>query len=87
MNLDDLRLIRYQTLNCKRFNHWVWLQDRSSGISSIKYKKKKFRHYIESIIGNLAGRWQYHWCDDNFFIIKLDHEHDLLVFLLKFKKN
>jgi hypothetical protein len=87
MTLDDLNFIKYKTLDCKRFSHWVWLQDRSSGINSKKKKRKKLRSFIESIIDKLSGRWQYQECDNNVYIIKLDNEKDLLVFLLKFKKN
>jgi hypothetical protein len=87
MTLDDLNLLRYKTLECKRFSHWVWLQDRSSGTTSTRQKRKKLRFFIESIIGVLSGRWQYQECDNNVYIIKLNEEKDLLVFLLKFKKN
>jgi hypothetical protein len=87
MNLDDLNLIRYKTLNCKRFSHWVWLQDRSSGINSNKNKRKKLRIVIESIVGDLTGRWQYQECDHQVYIVKLDLESDLLIFLLKFKRH
>jgi hypothetical protein len=87
MILDDLNLIKYRTLECKRFSHWVWLQDRSSGYNSNKTKRKKLRSFIESIIGDLTGRWQYQECDNQIYIIKLDSESDLLIFLLKFKRH
>jgi hypothetical protein len=87
MTFDDLHLAKYQTLDCKRFKHWVWLQDRSSGLISARQKRKNLRKYIESIIGVLTARWQYQECDDHCYIIKLDDERDLVIFLLKFKKN
>lgn len=86
MTFDDLRLVKYQTLECKRFQHWVWLQDRSSGLISSKQKRRNLRKYLESIIGSLTARWQYQQCDQNIYIIKLKDERDLLFFLLKFKK-
>jgi len=87
MTLDDLNLVKYRTLDCQRFSHWVWLQDRSSGVDSNRLKKKKLRSFIASIIGDLAGRWQYQACDHSIYIIKLDKESDLIIFLLKFKKH
>lgn len=87
MTLDDLNLVKYKTLECRRFAHWVWLQDRSSGTTSNKHKRRTLRQFIESFIGELSGRWQYQECDNNLYIVKLDNQKDLLVFLLKFKKN
>lgn len=87
MTLDDLNLVKYRTLDCQRFSHWVWLQDRSSGSDSGKTKRKKLRKFIESIVGDLTGRWQYQECDNSIYIIKLDQESDLIIFLLKFKKH
>jgi hypothetical protein len=87
MNLEDIRIIKYRILECKRFSHWVWLQDRSSGHNSNKTKRKKLRSFIESIIGNLSARWQYQECDNQIYIIKLDSESDLIIFLLKFKRQ
>jgi len=87
MNLDDLTLVKYRTLECKNFSHWVWLQDRSSGNDPNRIKRKKLRKFIGSIVGDLAGRWQYQECDNHIYIIKLDLESDLIIFLLKFKKH
>jgi len=87
MIVDDLNLIKYRTLECKRFSHWVWLQDRSSGHDSGKKKRKQLRVFIESIVGDLTGRWQYQECDHQVYIVKLDLESDLLIFLLKFRKH
>lgn len=86
MNLDDLRLIKYRSLDCKRFKHWVWIQDRRSG-SDNKKKRKILIRYIETILGKLSDRWHYHYSNQNIFIFKLDDEKDLMIFLLKFKSN
>lgn len=87
MNLEDIRVIKYHSNLSKRFGHWIFILDRRPQNQSLGKKgKKSLIKYFESLFGILGVRWQYSKSDYG-FIIKLDEERDLLIFLLKFKKN
>ena len=87
MNLEDIRVIKYHSNLSKRFGHWVFILDRRPQYQSLGKKgKKSLVGYFESLFGTLGVRWQYSKSDYG-FIIKLNDERDLLIFLLKFKKN
>jgi hypothetical protein len=86
MNQDDLRIIKYHLDLSRRFGNWVLIQDRSARFSG-KKRKKEFVNYIESLFGSLGIRWQYSGVEDSRYIIKLNTEQDLMILLLKFKKN
>jgi hypothetical protein len=87
MNLEDIRVIKYHSNLSKRFGHWVFILDRRPQYQSLGKKgKKSLIDYFESLFGTLGVRWQYSKSDYG-FIIKLNDERDLLIFLLKFKKN
>ena len=87
MILDDIRVVRYYSNLSKRFGNWVFIQDLRSGKSSQGNKGRvNLIRYFESIFGSLGQRWTYQRTDTHTYIIKIDTQEDLLVFLLKFKR-
>jgi hypothetical protein len=87
MNIEDVRVIKYHSNLSKRFGHWISILDRRPQYQSLGKKgKKSLISYFESLFGTIGVRWQYSKSDRG-FIIKLDNECDLVIFLLKFKKN
>lgn len=88
MTSSDIKIIDYKKINVKRFQHWVTFIDRRNYTDS-KGKKGRinFLKYIESLFGNLGIRWCYQKDHNNMFIIKFNEESDLLIFLLKFRKD
>jgi hypothetical protein len=86
MNLDDIRIIKYNPDLSKRFGNWVFLQDRRPQ-SNGKKRRKEFIRYFETLFGEIGGRWQYANIDGSQYIIKLNDRQDLLLFLLKFKRS
>lgn len=88
MNIDDVRIVQYHSNLSKRFGFWITLHDRRRQRNSVGKKgKKSLIQYFESFLGPLGSRWQYSNTKNNFLIVKLDKEADLILFLLKFKKN
>jgi hypothetical protein len=86
MNPDDFRIIKYHANLSRNFGYWVFVSDRRPQRESDgKRGRKRFIAYFESLFGPLGSRWNYSR-DFHGFIIKLNDEKDLLLFLLKFKK-
>ncbi len=85
MTLDDIKMINYNRTTAKRFGYWVRIKDysklegRAARISLIKF--------LESSLGPLGERWQYTKYGSGMYEIKFNHEHDLLIFLLKAQKD
>lgn len=87
MNHDDIRIIKYYKDLTERFGHWIFFQDRRSVLDkSGKKGRRRLIQYFETIFGPLGDRWQYSHPSDIEYILKLDSEQDLLLFLLKYKK-
>jgi hypothetical protein len=84
MNLDELRILRYKNVGAKRFGFWVILADRRK--INGKAARKSLIKFIESSLGPIGIKWQYEK-NDREIILKFDHEHDLLFFLLKAKRD
>jgi hypothetical protein len=60
-----------------------------SGVSKLSGKKarKSFIKEIETLFGPLGVRWQFQADEKSIYIIKLNDEKDVLLFLLKFNKR
>lgn len=85
MNHTDLIFVRYITLDCKRFNYWIWFRDLRSGRFSNTKKRKTLIKFVETFLGPLSERWQYEVSDNDYYVIKVTDEKDLIFLLLKFK--
>jgi hypothetical protein len=86
MNQEDIKIIKYLDLGTKRFQYWLTLIDcRGGNQTSGKKGKKTLIKYLESLFGPMSGRWHFQRQDEHIYVIKLDQEKDLLIFLLKFK--
>lgn len=87
MNHTDLILLHYKSLECKRFNYWVWFRDLRSGRFSNTKKRKTLIKFVETFLGPLSDRWQYEYGYNDTYIIKVTNEVDLTFLLLKFKTS
>ena len=86
MTQDDIRVIRYHRDISRRFGHWVFFQDKRPTRDTIGVRgRKNLIRYLESVFGPLGLRWNYEKTDQVIYILKLDDEKDLVIFLLKYK--
>lgn len=86
MTQDDIRVIRYHRDISRRFGHWVFFQDKRSTRDTIGARgRKNLIRYLESVFGPIGAKWNYEKIDQVIYILKLDDEKDLVIFLLKYK--
>jgi hypothetical protein len=85
MTLDDIKIISYNRTTAKRFGYWVRIKDYRK--LDNRMARKGFIRFIESSLGPLGERWQYTKYNNGTFEIKFDDERDLLIFLLKAKRD
>lgn len=85
MTLDDIKIISYSNTASKRFSYWVRIRDYRQVDG--RYARKSLIKFLESGIGPLGVNWQYSKYDSGLYEIKFNNESDLLIFLLKAKKD
>ena len=86
MTTDDIRVIRYHRGISNRFGHWIFFQDKRPARGTIGTRgRKNLIRYLESVFGPIGVKWNYEKIDQVIYILKLNDEKDLLIFLLKYK--
>lgn len=85
MNINDITIIGHKKLDVKQFSYWVDFKT----FKNIEGKKsrKDFLNFFESFLGPIGVSWHYMKIDHGTFTLKLNHESDLLFFLLKAKSS
>lgn len=83
---EDFRIIKYKSLETKKYSFWVQLQDRRPPQQRQGSKARRdFITQIESFIGPMGSRWQYSRHGDDIYILKLENDIDLTMLLLRAK--
>lgn len=86
MTQDDIKVIKYHRGISRRYGHWILFQDKRPNNETIGSRgRKDLIRYLESVFGPLGVKWNYEKAHDFVYILKLDDEKDLLIFLLKYK--
>lgn len=86
MITDDIRVIRYHRGISNRFGHWAFFQDKRPTSDTVGTRgRKNLIRYLESVFGPIGVKWNYQKIDHVRYILKLNDEKDLLIFLLKYK--
>lgn len=83
MTIDDIRLLKYGYVGAKRFGYWVHFRDRRN-LTGIKARKSLIK-FFDSCFGSLGDKWQYTKTSADEYIIKVEDEKNLLIFLMKLK--
>ena len=84
---DDVKFVRYHATEAQRFGHWVLFKDYRSGRTSRgRAGRKDLIKFFESSLGPLGERWQYQK-DENYYILKMHNEADVVMFLLRYNKG
>lgn len=85
MTLDDIKIISYNQTTARRFGYWVRIKDyrKLEGRAA----RKGFIRFLESSLGPLGERWHYTKYSNSTYEIKFDDERDLLIFLLKARRD
>ena len=85
MNINDITIIGYKKLKIKKFGYWIDFKT----FQNLEGRKgrKEFLTFFESFLGPIGVNWHYMKIDHGTFTLKLNHEGDLLFFLLKAKSS
>lgn len=81
MTLEDIKILDHKSTGARRFGHWIKIRDHRqiSGIAA----RKSFIKFFEQTLGPLGTRWQYERRGLGDYILKLNEEKDLLIFILR----
>lgn len=86
MNFEDIRLIKQKNTGAKKFGYWVQFKDQRPSHHSVGNRGRiNLIRFIESCLGPIGQRWQYQKLDQGDYILKLNSEHDLLIFMLRIR--
>lgn len=86
MNDNKIYVEKYFNTEYKQYGFWIFMSYPDIGTTANK-EKRKFIKFIESNLGPVGTKWQYHKLNFGKFILKLNSESDAVFFLLKFKKD
>ena len=92
MKTDDLQFLRYMNADTHRFSFWITFNDLRKNTDQVGISgRRKLIAFFEQSLGPLGIRWQYSKFDSILFssniIIKLDHEVDATMMLLKYNRS
>jgi hypothetical protein len=83
MNQNDIRLIKFGNAGTKRFGYWIHFRDRRN-LAGLKARKSLIK-FFDSCFGPLGDKWQYTKTSADEYIVKVEDEKHLMIFLLKLK--
>ena len=88
MTHDDLRVIKYVISSARAFRYWILLRDYRPGKRILgRHGRLEFINYFQALFGPIGQKWYYQKLDKHTYIIRLNSEADLIILLLKFKKD
>ncbi len=83
---EDFRILKYKSLETKKFSFWIHLQDRRAPQHRLGIKARRdFIKQIECFLGPMGSRWQYSRYGNDIYILKLENDIDLTMLLLRAK--
>lgn len=83
---EDFRIIKYKSVETKKFSFWIHLQDRRAPSYRLGARARhNFIKQIECFLGPIGSRWQYSRHGDDIYILKLENDIDLTMLLLRAK--
>lgn len=83
MNQNDIKLIKFGNTGTRRFGYWIHFRDRRK--LEGRRARKDLIEFFSSCFGNLGTGWQYAKYSSDEYVIKVEDEKCLMIFLLKLK--